>query len=78
MVSQINVWLLEKTSLLIFCSTSSRISKAGSAVHDIKSASASFMSSLVNVSDRYLGSTFAKSASRSKLKVPNESTSIFF
>ena len=72
MVSQIKVWLLEKTGLFIFFSTSSRISKAGSAVQDIKSASASFIFNLVNVSDKYFGSTLAISTSGSKLKVLND------
>ena len=77
-MSQIKVWLLEKTGLFIFFSTSSRISKAGSAVQDTKSASASFMFNLVNTSDRYFGSTLAKSTSYSKLKVLNDITLIFF
>ena len=47
--SQIKVWLLEKTGLLIFFSTSSIIFKAGRAVQETKSASASFIFSLANV-----------------------------
>ena len=70
--------MLEKTGLFIFFSTSSRISKAGRAVHDIKSASAPLVSNFTSVSDKYFGSMFAKSVSKSKLKVPKESTSIFF
>ena len=77
-MSQIKVWLLEKTGLFIFFSTSSRISKAGSAVQDTKSASASFVFNLVNISDRYFGSTLAKSTSKSKLKVLNDVTFIFY
>ena len=77
-VSQIKVWLLEKTGLFIFFSTSSRISRTGSAVHDTKSASASFIFNLFNTSDRYFGSILAKSTSKSKLKVLNDVTLIFF
>ena len=72
MVSQIKVWLLEKTDLFIFFSTSSIISGAGSAVQDTKSASASFIFKLVNVSNKYCGSTLAISTSKSKLKVLND------
>ena len=77
-VSQIKVWLLEKTGIFIFFSTSSRTSKAGRAVQDIKSASAPLVSNFVNISDKYFGSIFAKSESKFKLKVPNDKMSIFF
>ena len=47
-------------------------------MHDIKSASAPLVSNFISVSDKYFGSIFAKSTSKSKLKVPKESISIFF
>ena len=77
-VSQIKVWLLEKTILFIFFSTSSIISKAGSAVHDTKRASASLVSKLIKVSDKYFESTFAIFSSKSILKVLNDTIFIFF
>ena len=70
--------MLEKTGWFIFFSTSSRISRTGSELHDTKSPSASLIFILVNISDKYFGSILAKSMSKSKLKVLNYVTLIFF
>ena len=78
MVSQIKVWLLDRTNFFIFFSTFSRISKAGSAVQDIKSASASLRFNLTKVSNKCSGSTLAMSSSKSILKVLNDMMFIFF
>ena len=64
--------------IFIFFTTSLRICKAGSAVQDIKRASAPFIFKLVNVSNKYSGSTFAISESKSILKELKDDISIFF
>ncbi len=62
-VSQIKVWLLDKTTLLIFFSNSLIIERTGNAVQDTNNASLLVKSILVNVSNKYCGSTLPMSRS---------------